>query len=44
MNDLIMEYQNNNDIITHQQKVALEILHKLECADPYTILAGGRYT
>lgn len=41
MNDLIMEYKNNNDTIAHQQKVALEILHKLECGDPYAILAGG---
>lgn len=29
------------NIITHQQEVALRILHKLECADPYAILAGG---
>lgn len=27
--------------IDKQKKVATEILHKLECADPYAILAGG---
>lgn len=24
-----------------QKQVAIKILHKLECADPYAILAGG---
>lgn len=30
-----------NETITHQQNVAREILHKLECAGAYSILAGG---
>ena len=35
------ESTKNQTTIEHQQNVAREILHKLECADPHAILAGG---